>query len=44
MVAPPGSWPGDKNIPSVEKWPMVTGGAMKLWFKSEEEEKGHPRY
>jgi hypothetical protein len=35
-----------QDIPPVEKWPMVNGGAMKLWFKEQEEEekKGHPKY
>jgi hypothetical protein len=24
----------------VEQWPVVKGGAMKLWFVQDEEEKG----
>jgi hypothetical protein len=37
------------DIPMKEKWPTVMGGAMKLWFKSQEEVhepeyKGHPKY
>jgi hypothetical protein len=38
-----------KYIPMKEDWPTVIGGAMKLWFKSQEEVhepeyKGHSKY
>jgi hypothetical protein len=37
------------GVPMKEKWPTVMGGAMKLWFKSQEEVhepeyKEHPKY
>jgi hypothetical protein len=30
---------GAKGVPMVEQWPVVKGGAMKLWFVQDEEEK-----